>query len=252
MWRETVIRRVSILAIAAAIWLCAPAHAFVLTGATTPDPAQVDFDSCPANPGYSCTVSALNLTYLPTGPNADFLAAWSTVLPGEWNPAGWTLDWSSDPIDATLNASTYRAVGHESGATDSGAELRIQWTPTSEQTDLRWIQALHTNRPRAGMPYYLDIATYTASKPPVYMYQYTDQHFYDKPARICEAGQSIFWEASLYLARVDQTNKIATIFDGVHWGFEIDSVAVPEPSSLVVMIAGPICLALRRGRTANR
>lgn len=240
-------RRVFVWAIAA-LWLSASAPAFVLTGATTAVPAKIDYDPCPSHAGYACEVTALDLTYLPAGPNSDFETAWNSALVGEWDPAGWTLNWATQGIDAVMNASTYRAVGHESGGTDSGAELRIQWSPTSDQTDLRWIQALHTNRPRSGKPYYLDIATYTATKPPLYMYQYTDQRFYDKPTRICEAGQSIFWEAFLYLARVDRANKTATIYDGVHWGFNIASTAVPEPSGLLATLAGPVLLAALRRR----
>lgn len=236
----------ALLAVAVAVCLCIPAYAFQITGTTTPAP--VDFAPCPVHPGCDCTDSASSLTYLPTGRNADFEAAWNAVLQGEWDPAGWTLSWSNDAIDAVLNATTYRAASHDSGAPDCGAELRIQWSPTSQQTDLRWIQALHTNRPRSGKPWYLDIGTYTANRPPLYLYQYPDQHFYDYPTRNCEAGQDIFWEAYLYLARVDRTNKVATIYDGVQWGFDIECTAVPEPSGLIALIVGPALLVLRKLR----
>ncbi len=242
-------RRVWILVVSSVMASCAPASAFVLTGFTTASPAQVICNPCPSHPGYGCAVTALNLTHLPTGRNAVFEAAWNTALPGEWNPAGWTLNWSTDSVDATLDATTYRAFGHESGAPDSGAEIRIEWTPSSQQTDFKWIQALHSNRLRYGsLDYMLDVYTFTASQPPLYPYQYPDQRFYDKPTRNCEAGQHIFWEAYLYLARIDRTSRTATIYDGVHWGFNIDSAAVTEPASLIVLMAGSALLALRRVR----
>jgi hypothetical protein len=245
MRRKTVHRRVLMLAILSVF--CAPAHAFVLTGNVAPSPAHVTFDRCPIHSGYECAVTALDMEYLPTGRNAIFESAWNTTLPGEWNPAGWTLNWAATPVDATMNATTYRAFGHTSGAPDSGAEIRIQWTPSPEQSDLKWIQALRSNRLRYGsLDYMLDVYTFTASAPPLYPYQYTDQRFYDKPTRNCEAGEHILWEAYLYLARVDQANKVATIYDGVHWGFHIDSTAVPEPSGIVVVLVGPALLAWRR------
>lgn len=241
------------LILAIVMCACAPAQAFVLTGNITPSPAQASFDPCPAHAGYECTVTALDLEYLPAGRNDAFESAWNTTLPGEWNPAGWTLNWATDPIDATLTATTYRAFGHELGAPDSGAEIRIQWTPSQDQKDLKWIQALHSNRLRYGaLDYMLDVYTFTASQPPLYPYQYTDQRFYDKPTRNCEAAEHIFWEAYLYLARVDRTNKVATIYDGVRWGFNIDSTAVSEPPGMAVVLVGPALLALRRTRTVNR
>lgn len=242
-----------IVAVVIASVLCGvPACALVIAGNTTPAPAQVTLVPCPTHAGFACTVSAPALAHLQNGRNAAFEAAWNTALPGEWNPDVWVLNWSTEAIDAVLNATTYRVFAHESGATDSGVELRIMWTPTAEQTDLRWIQALHTNRPRSGQAYYLDIATYTAAKPPLYLYQYPDQRFYDKPTRNCEAGQSIFWNAYLYLARVDSLNKTATIYEGVQWGFGIDSVPVPEPSSLGAIAIGLFGALLTARRSRRR
>jgi hypothetical protein len=82
----------------------------------------------------------------------------------------------------------------------------------------------------------------------LYPYQYTDHRFYDAPTRNCEAGQDIYWQGMLYLTRIDRTNKIATIYEGLSWGFAIDCHAVPEPSSLVGLIVGSVCLLVRRTR----
>lgn len=252
--REKQVRACSAFVLIAAIAICCtPAGALTLTGALTPAPAVVYDNPCPIHPGYACTTTAPDITHLPTGRNVEFETAFYQALPGEWDPTGWTLNWSTQAIDAVLNVTTYRAFAHGSGAPDAGAELRIQWTPTAEQSDLKWIQGLHTNRSRQGIAdYTLDIYTFTANKPPLYPYQYTDHRFYDAPTRNCEVGQDIYWQGLLYLARVDRTNKIATIYEGLSWGFTIDCSAVPEPSSLIGLIVGSVCLLVRRTRRMAR
>ena len=225
------------------------ASALTVTGLLSPDPLTV---TCPAHPGYSCTTTAYTAQVLPAGYNESFQRAWNTIRPGEWNPAGWTLNWSPDPLDITLDITTYRAFDLPLGTEPnpkhySGAEIRMAWTPAPDQTDLLWIQAMHDSlRIPQGLPYLLDVGNYTKDKPPVYMYQYTDQHFYDAPHRWCVADQHVFWDSYLYLTRVDRTNKVCTVYEGVFWGFAVDCAPVPEPSSMVGLAFCLSCLLVTR------
>lgn len=228
-------------------------QALTLTGYTSPSVASVINTPCPEHPGHNCNATAHAATALASGQNLDFEQAWNTVLPGEWDPTGWTLQWAEDPLDAVLNITTYQAYNYGPGESSSaGAEIRVEWTPSPGQEDLKWIQALHTNRSRhPGTDWCLDIYTFTANRPPVYPYAYSDRHFYDKPGRSCEADQPLFWDAYLYLATVDRTTKTATIYEGLYWGYTVDCL-VPEPSSLFVLACGAGCMltALVRRRAA--
>lgn len=229
------------------------AWTLTLNGQLAPAPAAAVNSPCPEHSGYECRATAREASHLPTGGNTHFENAWNTVLPREWDPAGWTLNWSTEPLDAVLNITTYGAFNYKPGDPQygsfyAGAEIRIEWTPSADQQDLKWIQALHTNRTRyTGKQWYLDIATFTKDRPPVYPYQYADLRFYDKPSRWCEADQHIFWDAYLYLARVDRTAMSVTVYEGVCWGFTIDCLPVPEPSGLLAFAGGGwMLLALRR------
>ncbi|MGC8863556.1 MAG: PEP-CTERM sorting domain-containing protein [Armatimonadota bacterium] len=234
------------IAVAAALAVsCSPVGALNLTGLIMPNPAVAVNDPCPEHSGYRCVASARRAQLLSTGPNAAFTAAWNTVLPREWDPALWTLSWCTEPLGATLNLTTYRAFNYgptdpEYGSYYAGAEIRIEWTPETNQEDLRWIQAIHSNRPRyQTTDYYLDISTLRPpeDQPPVYPYSYADHHFYDKPSRWCEPDQHIFWEAYLYLARVDRKARSVVMYEGVLWGYTVDCL-VPEPASWVILFTG--------------
>jgi hypothetical protein len=244
------------LALAALVLSCSPSGALTLAGLVTPSPAAAVNDPCPEHPDHYCTATARGAEVLPVGSNASFLAAWNAVLPREWDPAPWTLSWSTEPLDATLNLTTYRAFNYEPGDPEygsfyAGAEIRVEWTPAAGQEDLRWIQAIHSNRARySTTSYYLDISTLRPpqDQPPVYPYSFADHHFYDKPSRWCEADQHIFWDAYLYLVRVDRTAKAITVYEGLLWGYTVDCL-VPEPGGLLFLIGA--CLAFLTLRRHN-
>jgi hypothetical protein len=233
--------------IAAAVLMivCSPVGALTLSGSVTPNPFAAVNDPCPEHPGYHCVATARQAEVLGTGPNAAFLAAWNTVLPREWDPAGWTLSWSTDPLDVALNLTTYQAFNYkptdpEYGTFYAGAEIRIEWTPAPGIEDLRWVQAIHSNRARySTTDYYLDVSTLRPpqDQPPVYPYSYADRRFYDKASRWCEADRHIFWDGYLYLARVDRAARAVAIYEGILWGYTIDCL-VPEPAGLLVVVAG--------------
>jgi len=226
--------------------ICTPVSALTLEGLVTPSIPVAANIPCPEHPGYNSYSTAATVEALSTGSNADFEAAWSTALPGEWNPALWTLQWSGVPLDATLNITAYQAINYTpdnplySASYYAGAEINISWVPTASQQNLKWIQAIYTNRPRYLVQRYMDIMTLRppADQPPAYPYSYTDYHFYDKPRRACEPDQHIFWNAYLYLASIDRSTKTVTVYEGLHWGYTIDCVPVPEPSGVIALLAG--------------
>ena len=221
-------------------WVSAGCHALTLTGALQPAPAVADA-VWPTDPAYMCRTTAYDAAVLSAGRSLHFETAWNTVLPREWDPTGWVLSWAADPLDAVLDITTYEAFnyGPDYGSSYAGAEIRIHWTPTPQQQDLKWIQALHTNLSRhPGTQWCLDVYTFTKDKPPLYPYQYDDFRFYDKPERWCVPGEHVFWDAYLYLASVDRVNKSAVVYEGLYWGFAIDYLVIPEPASLTILAAG--------------
>ncbi|MCL5104058.1 MAG: PEP-CTERM sorting domain-containing protein [Armatimonadetes bacterium] len=222
------------------------AHSYAITiaGNTTPNPAIATADPCPQHPGYACYSTALDIQALSAGTNDAFLTAWNTKLVQEWDPTPWSMQFSSESLDIALNIDTYGAF-NRADLNEAGAEIRVTWTPSSDQTDLKWIQAIYTNIGRHGpIQYYLDVYTFTADKPPVYAYSYSDHHFYDAPYRSCEPDRHEFWNAYLYLARVNYSSKTATIYEGLSWGYMIDCQPVPEPATVLALCIGLIALML--------
>lgn len=247
-----------LLVVQLAACVCSPVSALTLAGLAAPSVPIAANTPCPQHPGYSSYSTALPAGLLPAGRNFDFESAWGVALPEGWNPALWTLQWSTTPLDAVLNITTHRAVNYTpddplyNPAYYAGVEINIDWTPTAAQQNLKWIQAIHTNRPRYTFERYLDILPLRppADQPPAYPYSYSDYHFYDKPRRVCEPDQHIFWSAYLYLADIDRVGRTVTIYEGVHWGYTLDCVPVPELPGVVVLIAGvgPVLVLLRARR----
>ena len=233
-----------------------PANALMLAGNVTPAPATAVNSPCPEHPGHYSISDASVATILTTGPCADFTTAWNTALPGIWNPALWTLNWSTETLAATLDLTAYQAFNLKPGdpgysSAYAGAEIRIEWNPTAEQQNLRWVQAIHTNRSRyPATQYYLDVLPLRPpqDQPPAYPYSYADCHFYDKPSRWCEPDQRIFWDAYLYLARVDRVARSVTVYEGLQWGYTIDCL-VPEPSMLVPLLVAVAATMWRRSKS---
>lgn len=216
-----------------------PVAALTISGNLSPAVPVVVRDQCPDCPDLTYITTATNAEVLSTGYNSGFQTAWNTILPGEWDSTGWTLSFSDTPIQAELNIATYHAYDDNSSTGLGGAEINISWTPTAGQQNLKWIQAIHTNRPRhESSEWYLDVLRLRKELPPVYPYSYSDYHFYDKPGRYFEPGEYIYWNAYLYLANVDRNTKSVVVYEGLSWGFTINCVTVPEPSSILIIITG--------------
>lgn len=224
----------------------AQVSALTLTGSLAPDASTIVGNQCPGYPDYRYLTTANNASVITSGYSPGFETAWNAVLPNEWDPAGWTLQFSDTPIPANLSISTYRAYDDSLSTGLGGAEIAVDWTPTADQQSLEWIQAIHTNRPkRSGAEWYLDVMRLRPELPPVYPFSYNDYHFYDKPGRYYESGEHIYWDAYLYLASVDRDAMCVTVYEGINWGFTIDCVAVPEPGNICVIIAGLAGIIIR-------
>lgn len=240
---------ISLIAVIA-IFTCSCTQALTLSGNLSPTLQTAVLDPCPDHPGYACCATASDIQLLSFGENLDFKAAWDTVIPSEWYPSAWTLQYATAPLDATLNLSTYRAFNvaqYQNGHSLAGAEIQVDWTPATGQQDLKWIQAIHTNASNRGSSqWYLDVLRLKKETPPVYPYSFSDYHFYDMPGRWCDPNQNIYWDAYLYLARVNRTTKVVTVYEGLSWGFTLNCEAVPEPGGLLVMLCPISCLLAMR------
>ena len=111
-----------------------------------------------------------------------------------------------------------------------------------------WAQGIHTNQ-MAGVPpediphdskpdpemYYMDISTDPAhAQPP--LYPGSDEHFSDRPGRVCLENSTVYWDAVAMLTTVDREERLMTVYGGFSYGFKI--VCTPEPATCVLMLTG--------------
>jgi hypothetical protein len=160
------------------------------------------------------------------------------------------------------------AVGNRTIA-GGGAHFRAEYVPgDSDPTDIHWIQVVSTNCPLthgttngydAGGGYwqYLDNSD-TPKTNPFYDNDPPDPatatEFLDIPSRCCPDHTcpcygTCDWDAQVFVATWDESNKKMTIYeDGIWWGFEI--ACVPEPSSFIVwsLLGGLGIIGWRRRR----
>ena len=163
------------------------------------------------------------------------------------NPAGqmWTLA-NGGELNAVFEVSTFDAFAKPNVG---GVEIRIDFKYTgTDRADFFWSQGLYDNYLIGGgivPPFYeMDVNPGGPTLPPLYPFQYADQHFYDKPAGY---WPNSFFNAQLFISKVDYTNRVLTIYDGVSWGFKL---SVPEPSAGIVSFMAVIGLMalVRRNR----
>ena len=91
---------------------------------------------------------------------------------------------------------------------------------------------------------------------PIYFYQFDNKRLVDAPTG---SWPDASFRAIALLATVSETTNadgkvtaaVLTVYDGVSYGFDLSATAVPEPSSLVlVLIAGlPLVFFASRRRT---
>lgn len=193
--------------------------------------------------------------------------AWNRTNPAN---AKWTLDGGPDlggTFKVTLAAATQFDADNDPTTTDvvkGGLQIRIfldgvtqPASPNARDTiGIGWSQALFDNfatdaPPRAVAPYYeMDISPCATAGsrncPPMYAFQYDDNHFYDGPATTYFApGQAQgFFNANAYYSLADFTTRTLYVYDGVSYGY-YNSVN-PEPGTCFLFAAGLLLLAAAR------
>ena len=200
----------------------------------------------------------------------DAFNAWNAGLQAGDN---WTLV-DGGAIDATLNVSTFDALSlHGSGNPGfGGLVIRAELVYNgADRDDLVWSQGLFLNYDPPGtnninafstmddnafsnLACNPNAAKSTTRSPgiwcgPVYPYQYTDEHFFDRPMAPYDKG---FFEADALLTKVDYTNRVLTVFEGLHYGFNLSvqepstALLVPEPSTGLLMLLGLSAMTVMR------
>lgn len=181
----------------------------------------------------------------------DQYGAWTNTEPAH-NHYG--FNWAAEPARGLGGADI--ALGYVPGRGDPAA------------ADARWLQIIRTNTPLAwgrnngaalagdpGFTWYVDNGyTVPGGMTRDIFYGMDDnvnntgyaangRGLIDTPSRGLADG--VRWEAWAFLATWDRDGKAITIYDGVHWGFEM--TAVPTPGTTALMTLGGL-LAVRRRR----
>lgn len=154
-----------------------------------------------------------------------------------------------------------------------GAAIAIGYVPgfgDPEAVDARWIQLIRTNSPSTfgttygvglvddvGYTWYLDNGWPNQATPPSDPFYGGDDNnnatgyagngrgILDASSRGLAGG--VWWEAWAFMSTRDARGNI-TIYDGVHWGFEM--TAVPTPGALALFTLSGL-VAYRRRRVAQ-
>ncbi|CCI00830.1 hypothetical protein [Microcystis aeruginosa] len=200
-------------------------------------------------------------------PGSGFRKSFDTWNAG--NPAGqmWTLA-NGGELNAVFEVSTFDAFAEPYFG---GVEIQIDFNYAgADRADFFWSQGVNANfRPGVGFvspPVFdMDVDStppYANTRidpsiplpsppptfaPPLYPFQYTDGRFYDRPSG---RWPNSFFNAQLFISKVDYTNRVLTIYDGVSWGFKL---SVPEPSAGIasfMAVIGVMAL-VRRNRQSN-
>jgi hypothetical protein len=168
------------------------------------------------------------------------------------NAAGakWTLA-DGGALDGALNVTVFDALALQ---LVGGVTVRIELDYTgADRDDFVWSQGLFDNYlldgsivagffemdidNACGPPMFPDIFC-----PPVYPFQYNDERFFDEPRG---PWPSAFFEATAMLSKVDYTNRVLTVYEGVSYEFHLST---PEPEAVLLFALGVLGLAGLRVR----
>ena len=239
------------------------------------DPAPIPFEFVQPNPPAACEhllrkftrckSSAYVFAQSLSWPDSEFqksFDAWNEEIPGG---RGWTLR-AGGALPGTeltrFEVSTFRA---RAVTIKGGVDIQIDWTyQGADKGDFFWTQGLFDNYSGlAPMParYEMDVLdpplnpepgdTWTGARQPLYPVQYPDRALIDKPRG---PWPDSFFYARSFLATVDESTRTLRIYEGVGWGFQLS--AVPEPSTLVLVLIGIGFIALtvrdRHGKSQRK
>lgn len=172
-----------------------------------------------------------------------------------WNDANaadkkWTLKDGGALPGGKFEVSTFDALAQEKVG---GLEIQIDWTYAGkDKGDFFWSQGLYDNFALAPdkvvKPMYeMDVkaagcdGSLLKKCPPLYPFQYADRFFYDKPRG---PWPDSFFDAVAFLSKADYAKRELTIYEGVSYGFALSAtLAVPEPQSWVLLLAGLALIA---------
>ena len=231
-------------------------------GITVNDPicvATIDYCQSGAITYRNCTSTAhLNLTSLTddqANEDEDFknsYEAWKATADG----AGWTIAKGGALPGGDLVVSIFDAYANYPVG---GLEIQIDWTYTgADKSDFFWAQGLYDNYLLDGSivaPFYeMDVVPAADCGgsifcPPLYPFQYTNRSFYDFPKA---PWPNSFFYAETFLSKVDYTNKILTIYEGVEYDFILSAEETPEPATLLMTLPCLVGYAARRWREKRR
>jgi hypothetical protein len=224
------------------------------------------------------TVRALRTSYVQAG-NADGL---HIALGAQGYGSDWEIftpslrgDFRLDQYGAWAeNEPPHRQYGYNWGVDPNpgrgGADIALAYLPGEGDpvlADARWLQIIRTNRPLGwgvnngatlsgdpGFTWYVDNGyEVPAGRQRDIFYGMDDNTnstgyagnghgIIDTPARNLEEG--VRWEAWAFLATWDREGKAITIYDGVHWGFEM----IPTPGTVTLLAFSGILAGKRRRR----
>jgi hypothetical protein len=175
-------------------------------------------------------------------------AAWNATLPvaQQWTKV------NGGALTGALNVSTFDAVSSHTNHGVGGLDIRIDFVyDGADRDDFVWSQGLYDNYLLNGSivtPFYeMDIDPNCIANStwcqPVYPFQYNDEHFFDGPRAPFDTG---FFEADAFLTKADYTNRVLTVYEGVHYGFYL--YVVPEPATGALLLVGLVVMGARRRR----
>ena len=222
------------------------------------------------------TVRALRTSYVQAG-NADGL---HIALSAQGYGSDWEIftpslngDFRLDQYGAwTENEPPHNQYGFNWGLDPNprrgGADIALAYLPKDGDpvlADARWLQIIRTNTPLGwgrdngavlsgdpGFTWYVDNGYEVPAGGTRDIFYGMDDNvnntgyagngrgIIDTPSRDLVNG--VRWEAWAFLATWDKEGKAITIYDGVHWGFEM----VPAPGTVALLAMGGIVATKRR------
>lgn len=210
----------------------------VLTDATPTYYAEVANCSGPGAVTYThCTsTSALNLQASLVGGDAAFRQSFDAWNAGNGAASKWQLKDGGALPGGRFEVNTFDAYARPDAG---GVKVRVLWAYSgADKAEFHWTQGLYDNftfSPEAIVePFYeMDILTGAGLlAPPLYPHEYEDRHFFDEPTGLWPDS---FFIATAFLSRVDATNRVLTVYEGIGYEFHLEA---PEPSSALLLALG--------------